>query len=64
MSAPTNRVVVDPAVVLQETMALNEWYRNRNLIFAHDNQMLRKQVTDLQAEQRIGAEHADMASGE
>ena len=53
MSAPTNRVFVDPAVVLQETMVLNEWYRNRNLILAHDNQGLRKQVADLQAEQRI-----------
>lgn len=43
-----------------ENYEMNE----RNKVLDQDNQMLRKQLAELQADMRIDDEHADMASGE
>ena len=64
MSATPNRVVIDPSAALTEAASLTDYYRNRNLILAHENLMLRRQLVEAQDNQRVDAERADQASGE
>lgn len=43
MSEP-QRTRVATTTALQEALALNEFYRNRTLLLAHENQQLRDQL--------------------